>query len=118
MKLEKLFFPIKIAGCEVKNRIVMSPMGGHFENMDGSISESLIDYFETRAKGGIGLIISPHTLVNKEEGKGGLYIFSDRFIPGMNRLCDRVQSFGTKFFLQLGHRGGRVKREFIQDPLK
>jgi len=113
MNLEKLFSHIKIGGCEIKNRIVMAPMGAHFENMDGSVSESLIDYFEARAKGGVGLIISPFAMVNREQGISGLGIFSDKFIPEMNRLCERVQSFGAKFLLQIGHHGGKITGEFM-----
>ena len=57
MKLEKLFSPVKIGKKRIKNRIVMAPMGANFEDVDGSVSESLIDYFEARARGGVGLII-------------------------------------------------------------
>jgi len=38
MKLEKLFSPIRIGNIEVKNRIVMAPMGANFENVDGSVT--------------------------------------------------------------------------------
>jgi len=113
MKLEKLFFRIEIGGCEVKNRIVMAPIGTKFGNIDGSVTESLIDYFGARAKGGVGLIIASFALVSKEQGIGGLGSVSDRFIPGMNWLCERVHYFGAKFFLQIGHHGGKVTREFI-----
>ncbi|TET62845.1 hypothetical protein E3J48_03665 [Candidatus Aerophobetes bacterium] len=64
MKLEKLFSPIRIGNIEVKNRIVMAPMGANFENVDGSVTEALISYFEARAKGEVGLILSPITIVN------------------------------------------------------
>ena len=50
MRLEKLFSPIEIGGLTIKNRIVMAPMGGNFENIDGSVSEILIHYFEARAR--------------------------------------------------------------------
>jgi 2,4-dienoyl-CoA reductase-like NADH-dependent reductase (Old Yellow Enzyme family)/thioredoxin reductase len=114
MDLVKLFSPIKIGEIELKNRIVMAPMGTNFENIDGSISESLIEYFEVRAKEGVGLIISPHTLVDRQQGKGGIGVFSDGFIPGLNKLCEQVQSYGAKIFLQLGHHGGKIGREIIE----
>ena len=111
MKVEKLFSPIKIGRKEIKNRIVMAPMGANFEAVDGSVTETLVDYFETRAKGEVGLIISPFTMVNKEQRINTLGIFSDRFIPGMSRLCEIIQSFGAKFLLQIAHPGGKVMRE-------
>ena len=53
----KLFSPMKIGGCEIKNRIVMSPMLMGFGQIDGRPTEMLMDYYEERAKGGTGLII-------------------------------------------------------------
>lgn len=110
MKLEKLFSPIRIGNIEVKNRIVMAPMGANFENVDGSVTEALISYFEARAKGEVGLILSPITMINEEQRISTLGIFSDRFIPSMNRLSERVQSYGARFLLQIGHPGGQAAR--------
>jgi len=92
----------------------MAPMGANFEEVDGSVSEALIDYFEARARGGVGLILSPFTMVNREQRIGTLGIFSDRFIPGINRLCERVQSHGARFVLQIAHPGGKSMREFTE----
>jgi len=111
MRLEKLFSPIEIGGLTIKNRIVMAPMGANLENIDGSVSEILINYFEARARGGAGLIISPFTMVSKEHRAATLGVFTDRFIPGLNRLCNRVKSFGARFLLQIAHPGGKVMRE-------
>ena len=111
MNLENLFSPIMVGRSEVKNRIVMAPMGANFEAVDGSVTEALIDYFEERARGEVGLIISPFAMVSSEQRIGTLGIFSDRFIPGMSRLCGRVQSFGAKFVLQIAHPGGKAMRE-------
>ena len=55
--LEKLFTPIRIGSMEVKNRIVMAPMTTNWAPDDGTISQKMIDYWEERAKGGVGLII-------------------------------------------------------------
>ncbi|MCK4926569.1 NADH:flavin oxidoreductase, partial [Candidatus Aerophobetes bacterium] len=110
MNLENLFSPIMVGRSEVKNRVVMAPMGANFEAVDGSVTEALIDYFEERARGEVGLIISPFAMVSREQRIGTLGIFSDRFIPGMSRLCGRVQSFGAKFVLQIAHPGGKAMR--------
>ncbi|MBE0478585.1 FAD-dependent oxidoreductase [Candidatus Aerophobetes bacterium] len=112
MRLEKLFSPIKIGRCLIKNRIVMAPMVANFEAVDGSITEALINYFEARAKGEVGLIISPFTMVNEEQRICTLAIFSDRFIPSLNRLCERVKVYGAKFLLQIAHPGGKGMRDF------
>ena len=43
---------MKIGNCEIKNRIVMSPMLMGFGRFDGCVTEQLMDYYEERAKGG------------------------------------------------------------------
>lgn len=45
---------MKIGNCEIKNRIVMSPMLMGFGRFDGCVTEQLMDYYEERAKGGTG----------------------------------------------------------------
>ena len=67
----KLFTPINIGKLEVKNRIVMPPMGTGFGSEDGQVTERMINYYEERAKGGAGLIIVEGAAV---EGRG-------RFLP-------------------------------------
>ena len=52
IKLEHLFRPIKIKTMELKNRIVMPPMGTLMASEDGSPSNRLMDYYEARARGG------------------------------------------------------------------
>ena len=44
---------MKIGNCEIKNRIVMSPMLMGFGRFDGCVTEQLMDYYEERAKGGV-----------------------------------------------------------------
>lgn len=57
MNYDALFTPFKIGRMEVKNRIVMSPMGTLMANRDGTFSENEIAYYEERARGGTGMII-------------------------------------------------------------
>ena len=43
-----LFTPFSIGKMEIKNRLVMSPMGTYAALMDGSVSDTLATYFEER----------------------------------------------------------------------
>lgn len=65
---DKLFTPMKIGTCEIKNRIVMSPMLMGFGQIDGKPTEKMMDYYEERAKGGTGLIITEITRVDDRTG--------------------------------------------------
>ncbi|MCX5822747.1 MAG: FAD-dependent oxidoreductase [Deltaproteobacteria bacterium] len=107
-QFKKLFNPGRIGSLEIRNRIVMNAMGTLLESADGSVSDRLIDYYEERAKGGAGLIVSCHTRVvphPRREGFMGIAIWDDRFIPGWKKLSDRVHRHDAKFFIQLGHDG-------------
>ncbi len=103
-----LFTPMKIGSCEIKNRIVMSPMLMGFSQFDGKTNEQLINYYEARAKGGTGLIVTEITRVNDKTGAsafGQLSMSTDNNIESMSKLADRIHKHGAKLFVQLHHPG-------------
>ena len=51
-----LLQPGRIGGMELRNRIVMAPMGSNFAEDDGTCGERIQAYYEARAKGGAGLL--------------------------------------------------------------
>ena len=53
----KLFEPFTIKEIKLKNRIVMPGMDTNFGDEEGNIYDKLLDYYELRARGGVGLII-------------------------------------------------------------
>ncbi len=67
-KITKLFEPIKIGKLEVRNRIVMAPFPvktAEDASMPGVIHDRYIDFYEERARGGVGLIVLPDTCVDR-----------------------------------------------------
>jgi len=59
MNYKKLFTPVKIGKCELKNRYAMAPMGPlGLSDSEGGWNQRGIDYYTERAKGGAGLIIT------------------------------------------------------------
>ena len=66
-KYKKLFEPIKIGKCEIKNRFALAPMGPlGLADSEGGFNQRGIDYYTERAKGGTGLIITGVTFVDNE----------------------------------------------------
>ena len=57
MNYDLLFSPAKIGNVTVKNRIIMEPMCLGFGQFDGRATDTMMDYYEERAKGGVGLIV-------------------------------------------------------------
>lgn len=103
-----LFSPMKIGTCEIKNRIVMSPMLMGFGQFDGCATEQLMDYYEERAKGGTGLIITEICRINDKHGAAAfaqLGISHDYQIPSLHEFCERIHRHGAKLFVQLHHPG-------------
>lgn len=108
MEYKMLFSPIRIGNCEIKNRIVMPPMMMGFGAPDGKPTEMLMDYYEERAKGGTGLIITEITRVNDDHGAAAfnqLAMSHDYHIEPMREMARRIHSHGAKFFVQLHHPG-------------
>ena len=98
----------KIGNVELKNRIVMAPMGDLTANPDGTVSETSIAYYGARAKGGVGLIITGIVRINNEDGTAGpnqLSLADDSYIPGFKQLVDEIHRHGTKVFVQIQHSG-------------
>lgn len=100
---EHLFSPITIGTMEVRNRIVMPPMHMGYGGMDGKVTERYRDYYEARAKGGAGLIITEASAVHPERKYGlvPLGLFDDDVIPSWTELADAIHRHGTKLAAQL-----------------
>jgi len=110
-----LFEPIKIGDAELRNRIVMAPMGTGFATRDGFVTERMIAYYTERAKGGAGMITVEASCVDSPVGRLGphdLLVDDDKFIPGLQRLAEAIKAEGAVASLQLAH-GGRYSRSYI-----
>ena len=112
-----LFKPGQIGLVETKNRIVMAPMGttGALVGFNGTFSDRAITYYERRAKGEVGLIVTGLNLVSSKiepwEIDGVNFSISfDSFwkVPNFLQLTERVHDFGTRIFAQLTAGWGRV----------
>lgn len=107
---EELFEPIRVNTLEIKNRIAMAPMyAAGLTEPGGTYSQRAIDYFEERAKGGAGLII---TGVNRVEGDIEKLVFLVPYptptnMSNFKELAETVHYHGAKVFLQLTPGFGR-----------
>ena len=69
---------------ELKNRLVMSPMGTERGEADGRMSDAQIDYYMERARGGIGMIIVEGQFsVRVDENMAGLLCYALGIITGL-----------------------------------
>jgi len=112
LPFRKLFEPARIGQMDLRNRIVMPPMGTNLASTDGYVTQQLKDYYEERARGGVGLIIVEVTCVDTPVGKTNAYqmaVDDDRFIPGLGELAETIHRHGARAVLQLHHAGRGAK---------
>lgn len=103
----KLFEKTQIGSMKLKNRIVMGPMGTTGE-ADGSYCNEGIRYFEERAKGGTGLIITGANVVTtKYEPRPCTELSNFHHVERLNMLIDRCHHYGTKVCVQISPGLGR-----------
>ncbi len=116
MKYQKLFEKGRIGKLVLKNRIVMPAVGVSLATSTLEAGENMIRYYEERAKGGCGLIITEITRIDDEYGVGThcqLSVTNPRVIPQLQRLVDTVHKYDTKILVQLHHPGRETKSELI-----
>jgi len=107
----KLFEPIKIGGKTALNRIMMPPcvvIGTGTVN--GTIGEFRMRHYEQRAKDGVGIIVIEAAAVQEEYGRFPcqIGIWSDKHIPEMKELADRIHQYPSLCTVQLYHAGGQT----------
>ena len=113
-----LFQPGRIGSAAIKNRFVMAPMGiGALTGFDGLFSERAMDYYEARARGGVGLIITTVCIATnryepwESDGLKMLPTFDNLIITrNLKRFTDRIHDHGCTIFAQLTAGWGRVYR--------
>ena len=115
LKYEKLFTPVKIGNCEIKNRFAMAPMGPlGLSDSEGGWNQRGIDYYTERAKGGTGLIITGVTFSDCEVEKQSMPNCPNsthnpvHFVRTSKEMTERIHAYGSKIFLMMSAGFGRV----------
>ena len=107
---DPIFTPLRFRNLTVKNRVFRSSISGRFDNEDGSLTQTRINWESRFAKGGIGAIISSYVPVVME-GRiiaGYATVHRDDFIPLWAKLGEAVHSFDCRFIMQLSHSGRQM----------
>ena len=115
--LQRVWEPLTIGNTQVKNRILMTAMGV-FYGEDNLLSDRHINYYEERARGGVGLIITEQQAGHKLS-KGSFYdgctAWEERVIPQYAKLADAVHNHEGRIFAQLFAAGVHDKGNMIFD---
>lgn len=108
--MKELFEQTEINGLVLKNRLVRSATWEGMCEQDGRPTRKLAEFYQTLARGGVGLIITGYTFV-RPDGKqlpGKMGIHTDDFSEAMQMLTRGVHEEGGKICIQLVHAGGQT----------
>ena len=107
-----IFEPLTIKRMTLKNRIMMMPMGTNFGEQNGEMSFLHINYYEQRAKGGVGLIMLENASVDSPQGSNGttqLRLDLDSYLPRLYKLCEDMHKHGACIGVQINHAGASAQ---------
>ncbi len=110
-KYPKLFSKGKIGQVEIRNRIVMTPMGTGHCGPDSRVTQELIDFYAARAKGGVGMIITETNYQSEVDATpftfGMARLDHPNKIARQAELVDMVKYYGAVPCIQLSIGMGR-----------
>jgi 2,4-dienoyl-CoA reductase-like NADH-dependent reductase (Old Yellow Enzyme family) len=107
LQVEPLFQPLRIKSLQLPNRIVMAPMTRAF-SPHGIPGEDVAAYYSRRAHGGVGLILSEGTVIERPASRNepGIPFFHGAgALAGWKRVIDEVHAAGGRMGPQLWHVG-------------
>jgi 2,4-dienoyl-CoA reductase-like NADH-dependent reductase (Old Yellow Enzyme family) len=113
-----IFEKTSINTMELSNRLVRSATWEGMCDSDGRPGAKLVGYYNTLAKGGIGLIITGYTFI-RPDGKqlpGKMGIHTDDFADDFIKMTDTVHNAGCKIAIQLVHAGGQADQKVSGHP--
>ncbi|MFS2111129.1 NADH:flavin oxidoreductase [Sphingomonas sp. Sphisp140] len=104
---DTLFRPFELGSLRLENRIVMAPMTRSFapEGIPGAPNAA---YYRRRAEGGVGLILSEGTVIDRpaSRNEAGIPFFhGEQALAGWQGVIDAVHGAGGKMGPQIWHTG-------------
>jgi len=107
MQTDSLFRPFSLKSLNLKNRIVMAPMTRSF-SPDGVPTDSVAEYYASRAEGEVGLILSEGTVIERVSSSNDPNIphfYGEKALAGWQGVIDKVHTAGGKMGPQIWHMG-------------
>ncbi|KAJ6606258.1 flavoprotein NADH-dependent oxidoreductase [Mycena vulgaris] len=104
--MSALLTPLKLGSVTIPNRIGMSALTRN--RSSGSVpNEVMKQYYNQRALGGAGLIVSEGTLITRQgtEWPDAPGIWNEAQVEGWKKITDSVHAAGSKIYCQVWHLG-------------
>jgi 2,4-dienoyl-CoA reductase (NADPH2) len=108
-RFEKLMEPSSIGKLRTRNRIIKTANGTSFIEPTGFVGDRALAYYETMAKGGVGLLITESCGVEYPLGVQHppvqFHLDDDKYIPSYGELTKVIHKHGCPTFIQFQHAG-------------
>ena len=107
----KVFEPLQIKSMKIPNRLGLSSLLNNPVGEDGGPDATTIEWFEARARGGVGLVLcgavqpiapSPAMAMWRRISLG---LYDDQYIPGFQKISNAVHKYGSVFGVQIAGGG-------------
>ena len=121
-RFEKLLEPGRIGSVKTRNRIIKTGAGMLMWHEDDlHVNERVKAYYESIARGGVGLLIVETATIDYPLGarwRERYRIDDDKYIKGLSELTKVIHKHGCPTFIQLYHDGPwQTKLPFVPEPL-
>jgi 2,4-dienoyl-CoA reductase (NADPH2) len=122
MRFEKLLEPGRIGSVKTRNRIIKTGAGMLMWHEDDlHMREEVKAYYESIARGGVGLLVVEPVTVDYPLGarwRQRYRIDDDKYIKGLSELTEVIHRHDCPTFIQLYHEGPwQAKLPFVPEPL-
>ncbi|MGC8809862.1 MAG: FAD-dependent oxidoreductase [bacterium] len=106
-----LFQPFRLGTLQLRNRLVMAPLGTNLADVNGAVSKPLLDWYRERAWGGVGLVIVENASADDRFGRGlahQIRLTDPKYTPGLAQLAETIKEAGAKAAIQINIQGGGI----------
>lgn len=110
MRSHPALTPSAIGSLQLENRLIRAATSESMADEEGAVTDRLIEFYSTLARGGAGLLITGHMFVEKR----GRYkprqsgMDDDTKVEGWRALTSEVHRHGGKVFCELSHAGSQT----------
>ena len=108
------------SGATLPNRLAKSAMSEVLADPDtGAPTEALVRAYERWGRGGAGLLITGHVIVDADgRGEpGNVVVTDDRHLAALARWAGAAQAGGARLWAQLNHAGRQSPRRLTRAPV-
>jgi len=118
MSVDALFRPFQVKSLKLPNRIVMAPMTRSF-SPNGIPTSDVAAYYRRRAEGGVGLIVTEGTVVERPAARNdaAVPVFHGEALPEWKKVVDEVHAAGGLIAPQIWHVGSARGQGAEWEPL-